>query len=127
MLRQPFVDERVVRVKQIQDAAVLVHDAVEEQLDLAPERLPQVVVEVRIEVDQRIVRSRSARTFSHWPVKLVTNDSDFGSASIRRTCCSSTAGSFSRPCAATVISSSSGMLLQRKNDSREASARSLRR
>ena len=48
--------------------------------------------------------------------------SDFGSASIRRTCCSSTAGSLSLPCAARSISSSSGMLLHRKNDSREASA-----
>ena len=49
VLRQPFVDERVVGRQQIEDAAVLVHDAVEEQLDLAPERLPQVVVEVRID------------------------------------------------------------------------------
>ena len=69
----------------------------------------------------------SARTFSHWPVKLVISACDFGSASIRLTWASSTAGVLSRPCAATLISSSSGMLLHRKNDSREASARSLTR
>ena len=69
----------------------------------------------------------SDRTFSHWPVKLVISASDFGSASMRRTCFSSTAGSLSLPCAARSISSSSGMLLHRKKDSREASARSLTR
>ena len=60
MLRQPFVDERIVGIQQIQNAAVLVHDAVEEQLDLPPERLSQVVVEVRIEIDQRIVGLQGA-------------------------------------------------------------------
>ena len=45
--RQPFVDEGVVGAQQIQDAAVLAQDALEQQLGLAPERLAQVVVEVR--------------------------------------------------------------------------------
>ena len=47
VLREPLVDERVVRAQQIEHAAVLVHDALEEQLRFAAERLPQVVVEVR--------------------------------------------------------------------------------
>ncbi len=47
VLRQPFVDERVFRVQQIENAAVLAQHAVHEQLGLAPEGLPQVVVEVR--------------------------------------------------------------------------------
>ena len=38
MRREPFVDERVVRVQQFQDAAVLANDAVEE-LDLLAKRL----------------------------------------------------------------------------------------
>ncbi len=46
---------------------------------------------------------------------------------MRRTCRSSTAGFFSSPFAAASSRSSSGMLLQRKNDSRDASARSDRR
>ena len=46
---------------------------------------------------------------------------------MRRTCCSSTAGVFSRPALASASSSSSGMLLHRKNDSREASSTSLTR
>ena len=44
--RESIVDERVVGVEQVEDAAVLAHDALEEQLRLAAERLPQPVVEV---------------------------------------------------------------------------------
>ena len=50
-----------------------------------------------------------------------------GSASIRRTWRASIAGALSWPFAATSSSSSSGMLLHRKNDSRDASSRSLMR
>jgi hypothetical protein len=41
------VDERIVRVHQIHHAAVLAHDAVEEQLRFLFHRLPEVVVEIR--------------------------------------------------------------------------------
>ncbi len=44
--REPLVDEGVVGRQQVDDAAVLLHDAGEEQLGLAPQRLPQVVVEI---------------------------------------------------------------------------------
>ena len=54
-----------------------------------------------------------------------TSASAFGSASMRDTCCSSTAGSTAGPATARSSSWSSGMLLHRKNESREASARSL--
>ena len=47
MARQPFVDERIVRPQQVEHAAVLSHDAVDEQLRLPPECLLQAVVEVR--------------------------------------------------------------------------------
>ena len=72
------------------------------------------------------VASRLRRN-SHWPAKLRTNASAFGLASIRRTCCSSTAGRPSCRRAASASSSSSGMLLHRKNESRDASSRSLTR
>ena len=65
------------------------------------------------------------RRYSHWSAKLVTRRRERGSASIRRTCRSSTAGLCSSPAIATSSSSSSGMLLQRKNESRDASSRSL--
>ena len=45
----------------------------------------------------------------------------FGSASMRSTCPERTSGSCSRPAAASAIRSSSGMLIQRKYESREAS------
>ena len=47
MARQPFVDERVVAAEQVEGAALLAEDALEEQLRLALKRLAQVVVEVR--------------------------------------------------------------------------------
>jgi hypothetical protein len=46
---------------------------------------------------------------------------------MRRTCCSSTAGFFKRPSAATFISCSSGDVLHRKNDNRDARSISLMR
>ena len=39
--RQPFVDERVVRAQQLEEAPVLADGALDEQLGLAPERLAQ--------------------------------------------------------------------------------------
>ena len=47
MFSQPFVHKRVVRSKQIHDAAILVDNALEEQLRLTTEGLAQIVVEVR--------------------------------------------------------------------------------
>ena len=119
MLGEALVDERVVGRQQIEHAAVLAHDALEQQLGFARERLPQVVVELgnRSLSGTAFLRFRSC---SHWPAKLLTSASDLGSASMRRTCCASTARSCSRPRAARSSSWSSGMLLQRKNDRREA-------
>ena len=54
MAGEPFVDERVIRGQQIQDAAVLMDDAVEQELDLAAKRVPQVVVEIRIDAGIRL-------------------------------------------------------------------------
>ncbi len=60
------------------------------------------------------------------PAKLVTRASDLGSANMRRNSGrSSTAGLWSCPWLAASRSSSSGMLLQRKNERREASSTSV--
>ncbi len=67
------------------------------------------------------------RMFSHWPVKFCTSACERGSAIMRPTCCRNVFGSCSLLAAASRISSMSGMLLQRKNDSRDASSRSLMR
>ena len=72
-MRQPLVDERVVGAQQVERAAILAHDALEEELGLAAERLPQRVVEVRedalhrhdgVEVaqEQPLTRRSSRRT-----------------------------------------------------------------
>ncbi len=64
---------------------------------------------------------------SHWNAKLRASEMERGSFSIRFTCFSSTASFDSSPRAATSSSSSSGRLLHRKNESREASSRSFSR
>ena len=90
--RQPLVDERVVRRQQIEDAAVLAHDAVEEQLGLAPERLPQVVVEVGELVRVRAACSAGCAGTATGRRSCRPAPATVGSASMRRTCCSSTPG-----------------------------------
>ena len=47
VLGQALVEEGVVGAQQIEHAAVLAHDALEEQLGLLPEGLAQIVVEIR--------------------------------------------------------------------------------
>ena len=50
MPRQAFVDKRVAPGHQIECVAVLAYDALEKQLRLALEGLPQIVVEIRKDV-----------------------------------------------------------------------------
>ena len=49
---EPLVDERVVGSEQVEDAAILADEALDEELGLLPERLPQVLVELR--KDERV-------------------------------------------------------------------------
>ena len=72
-----------------------------------------------------VTRDSSPRSCNHWPVKFDTSASARGSASMRRTCASSTPGRRRRPAVAAFSSCSSGMLLHRKKDSRDASSTSL--
>ena len=67
------------------------------------------------------------RMNSHCPAKFSTSACERGSASMRFTCCCRTSGLLSVFFSATCRSSSSGMLLQRKNDSRDARSWSLTR
>ncbi len=46
VLREPFIHERIIRSHQVEDVAVFANDALEEHFALAPEGLPQVVVEI---------------------------------------------------------------------------------
>src|SRR6187455_1920436 len=50
---EPFVDERVVAVHQVEDAAVLSQHALEKELGLTLKRLTKVVVEIREQVGVR--------------------------------------------------------------------------
>ena len=128
VLRQPLVDERVVGGQQVEHVAVLAHDAGEEELGLAR-------------------GSASRRSLSK-----SGNSSVFGAMFCRLRMCSHCPAKFShervgasgrRACAAPAprappagaggppprgrAASSSGMLLHRKNDSRDASSTSLTR
>ena len=73
---EPFVDERVVGRHQVEDVAVLAHDALEEELCLAPERQPQVVVEIgehhRVRLMIREVPQVHGRR--SWPRSVPTSD-----------------------------------------------------
>ena len=44
---EPFVDERVIRPQQVEDAPILAQDAFEEQFRFLPKGLPKIVVEIR--------------------------------------------------------------------------------
>ena len=54
MLGKPLVDEGVIRRQQIENAAVFVHNASEEQFRLALERVAQVVVKIGKQIHNRL-------------------------------------------------------------------------
>ena len=66
VLRQPFVDERVVGIQQVRDAAVFPQRAGDEQLGLAPEGLQQrlVVVRVAVRVDHHLLDAAQVEPLS---------------------------------------------------------------
>ena len=102
VLRDAFVHERVVGGHQVEHVAVLAHDAAEEQLRLVLQTLPQVVVEIGKLVLVGLERRAGCAGTATGRRNCSTSASARSSASIRRTCCSRTAGSFSRPFAASV-------------------------
>ena len=125
MARQLLVEKGLIRRQQVEDAVVLFQLRVEKQLRLGDERGTEIVVKpgklgaIRIEqpyiaslqpVREEILDQRRARAR--------------GSANMRETCCSRTAGSCNLPRMARSSRVSSGMLLHKKNDNREASSTS---
>ena len=124
--RQPLVQEGVVGAQQ-SSALRSSRTMLSKNSSVSrAERLPQAVVEVR-EVALRPVRSAAGCAGTATARRSSSRARRTrGSAIIRRTCCVEHGRrSCSCPSTATSSSSSSGMLLHRKNDSRDASSRSL--
>ena len=61
MLRQPFVDKRVIRAQQVERAPILTQHAVEKELRFLPEGLTQIVVEIRKQTHIRRDRGEIAQ------------------------------------------------------------------
>ena len=125
MLRQPFVDERVIGVQQFERAAVVAQDVAEQHFRLAPEAFADVVVEVR--EHQQVGRDLRLQVAELQPLAGEVADESVRapSASIRFYLAASTPGWRRRPDAARFSSRSSGMLLHMKNDRRDARSTSL--
>ena len=89
VLRQPLVEERVVRRQQVEHAAVLAEDAVDEELGLA---LPSPRAASRRNpgtAPRRAASPRCRADTATAPRSSSPATRDRGSASMRRTCCSS--------------------------------------
>ena len=128
VLREPLVEERVVGGQQLEHAAVLAHDAVEKS---SVSRC-MLCRSVSSNVERVGLARAGRRQVAHQqPLAAEVRRSasrDRGSASMRRTCAlEHRPDCRACPAPAASSSSSSGMLLHRKNDSREASSRSLMR
>ena len=125
--RQPLVEERVVSAQQIERAAILADDAVDEHLGLDSKRFAQRVVEVG-----EVLLDRNGRRQIAQEQPLPRELLDERRRSGRRQSSAGPGargqpGSRRRRCSARRSSSSSGMLFHRKNDRRDASSRSLMR
>ena len=118
MLREAFIQERVVRLQQIEDAAIFAQDAFEEEFRFLAKGLAQVVIEVgkesqigreRFEIAQvepllgKIADQASRARVRQHPPHLFLEHARV--CEVRRDSAASS-------------SSSSGMLLQRKNERR---------
>ena len=125
VLRQPLVDEREAAIEKIEHAAVFANDRPREQFRLAAHVGFELAASKSGNISGSGVTPSSSRRLSHCVAKFWTRASLLGSASIRRTCCSMH-GWIAQllPASARANSSSSGMLLQRKYESREASSKS---
>ena len=121
VLRQPLVEERVLAVEEIEDAAVFADDVLEEELRLAAHREAQVVVEVGEAVASRVSDS-SARNCSHCPPKFSTSARDLRVAQHPPHLRGEDLPVAQRAGVGRAPQLSSGMLAQRKYDSRDASS-----
>ena len=124
--RQPFIDERVVRRQELHQRPIVPHLALEEHLGLGNKGLAQVFVEIRKHprirlhhphvaqlqpLAREIAHQRRRAAVGEHPPDLLFQDLRIFQLAARRG----------------LEQFSSGMLLQRKNDSRDASSRSVMR
>ena len=123
---QPLIDERVVRAQKIHHAAVLVEDAVDEQLHLAAERHSERAIEGRISVRVGLQRIHIAN--------LEPLEREVGRQRLGALVGQHAADLLLQHLGIAQLALfghgeqvSSGMLLHRKNDRREASSVPLRR
>ena len=127
MFGQPLVHEGIIRVQQIDHAAVLMHDAAEEQF-----RSLFASPAAGCRRNRETARRRSQRLQSAQVQPLPGEVDDELVRARIGTACAALVARERRARAAysgwrELISSSSGMLLHKKNDRREASSRSLMR
>jgi len=61
VLREAFIDERVVRVQHVENISIFTHDTVEQKFRFMLERLAQVIVEVGIDEQVGIPVSQLAQ------------------------------------------------------------------
>ena len=126
--REPLVHEGVVRRQQIEHAAVLAEDAVDEQLHLLAERRR---AGRRRSSGRRLGSGSMSSSAAHVePLEREVRDERLrraGRPAAPHLRLEHLPASFSLPFSASASSSSSGSRLQRKNDSRDASSRSLMR
>ena len=126
--REPLVDERVVGAQQVERAAVLAHDARRRRArSRAASACAQRVVEVR---ETALHRHRRLEVAQIQPLAGEVRDERVG-ARVRQhpphLRARAPPGRAARRAPPASSSSSSGMLLHRKNESRDASSRSLMR
>ena len=123
--RQPLVDERVVGGQQLEHRPIGAHEVVEEQLRLARHRLGErlVVVRERQRVGLDLVAGPAAGATA--TAKRVASASDAGRRASAGPGARRPPGRDSSPRRAGSISSRSGIVPQRKNESRDARSTSL--
>ena len=127
MFGEPLIEESIVRGQQINDVAVLTHDAFKEHFRFTAETLPQLVVPVGIELRHPAMSPANsastaiARRSSSPEPPIEDRRASAAPAARARLDCSTC------PWLARLINSSSGMLLHRKNDKRDANSRSVMR
>ena len=121
---QAVVDEGEVGVEEVEDAAVLAQDGLEEQLGLASASRRAGRRRTAGRAWRRARRCGSLRSVSHWPAKFCDEGGRLRVLEHPPTCGRQVLRA-ARRCRARSNSSSSGIVLQRKYDRRLASSNSL--
>jgi hypothetical protein len=124
---QPFVDERIVRIQEFRDAAVLAQRAADEELGFPLERLKktQVIVGIAVRIDDDFLDAPQIQPLGRKVVNQRADSPGIGQHTA--------SFGFERrrirelPALGQPEQTLVGMLLHRKNDNREATSMSLSR